>query len=229
MKLKLFAVAIATVVAQPVLASSLTWADWTNADGTSASGTLGSGTVSFSGVISPAAQTNGGTNYWAVNSGIFTPTGTENPPPDSDIIRLIGGSGTGTQTITFSSAIVNPIMAIMSLGQPGVNVSYNFDQPFDILNQGAGYWGGNATALMELAGNVLSGNEGHGLIQFSGTFTELTWTVPNPENWHGFQIGYVDPDRPPVVPLPASLPLLVAGLGALVAMRGGARGTRKPA
>ena len=38
-------------------------------------------------------------------------------------------------------------MAIVSLGQPGVLCTYDFDSPFAIVSQGVGYWGGSETAL----------------------------------------------------------------------------------
>lgn len=201
-------------------AATLTWTDWTGADTASASGTLGAATVSFTGDVNPTAQTNGGTDFWGVNSSIYTPTGAENPPPGTDIIRLTGGSGTGTQTVTFSSAIVNPMFAIMSLGQTGLTAQYDFDVPFSILNQGSGYWGGSGTALSVAAGDILQGNEGHGLIQFQGTFTSISWTMPISEFWHGFQVGYVDSDQNPApIPLPAAAWLLLAGLAGLGFLR----------
>ena len=226
MKHLLIPVAASALLAGSASAATLVWADWTAADSSSASGTLGSGTVAFSGALSPAAQVAGGTNFWAVNSGIYTPTGAENPPPDSDIIRLTGGAGTGTQTLTFSQAVVNPLMAIMSLGRPGFDVSYDFDQPFDIVNQGVGHFGGSATALSELPGDVLNGREGHGLIQFQGTFTSLSWTIPTGEFWHGFQIAYDADDQMAPIPLPGSFGLVLAGLGGLglLARRRRARG-----
>lgn len=201
------AAASSLVVCAMAQAVPVTWTDWTTASSTSAAGTMGGIGVSFSGNISPAAQTSGGINYWAVNPTIYTAPGLDNGPPDSDIIRLTGGAtATGTQTITFSSAVVNPVMAIMSLGQPNYLVSYDFNAPFDVLNFGPGYWGGPGT-LVELPGDVLQGEEGHGLIQFIGTFTSISFTIPIAENWHGFQIGVPGG----VVPEPATLALL--GLG----------------
>ena len=103
----------------------------------------------------------------------------------------------------------DPIMAIISLGQPGVPTTYDFDSPFDIVSQGSGSFGGSATALTELAGDVLRGTEGYVTIQFLGTFPEFSWTVPTPENWHGFTFGIrtterLEPGPGPSVPTPPS-------------------------
>jgi len=130
------------------------------------------------------AQTNGGTNYWLPASPYIS-NDVSNSPPDSDIIALIGGRNQ-RYVVTLSQPIKDPIMAIVSLGQPNINVTYAFDTPFAIVSQGVGYWGGNANALSNLDGYTLSGNEGHGTIRFIGTYATFSWLVPNPENWHGF-------------------------------------------
>jgi hypothetical protein len=75
----------------------------------------------------------------------------------------------------------------VSLGAPGNAITYAFNSPFTIVSQGAGYWGNGP--LTQLPGNVLQGEEGHGTIQFLGTYSTFSWTVPNPETWHGFTFG----------------------------------------
>jgi len=62
-----------------------------------------------------------------------------------------------------------------------------------------------------------SGAEGHGTIQFIGTFSTFTWVVPTPENWHGFTFGIrttlaIEPNP---VPEPSALALVALGLLAL--------------
>ena len=192
-------------------ADLIIWTDWTSADSTSAAGTAGAVGVTFSGVINPFAQTAGGTFFWGVNSAIYTSAPeVDNPPPDSDIIRLTGGGGAGIQTLTFSIPVVDPVMAILSLGRTATVVTYDFDASFDILNSGAGFFGGGV--LNELVGDILQGREGHGLIQFSGTFSTISWTIPSSEFWHGFQIGFA------AVPEPMSIWLMMIGLIGLGAM-----------
>ncbi|MGD9942774.1 MAG: hypothetical protein AB7S98_06015 [Burkholderiaceae bacterium] len=164
------------------------------------------------------AQTSGGTNYWSPNTPYLS-SEVSNAPPDSDILALVGGVNQ-TYVVTLSEAIKDPIMAILSLGQPGVPTTYDFDSPFTIVSQGAGYWGGSSSALTALPGDVLQGREGHGTLQFIGTYSTFSWTVPTPESWHGFTFGIrtterlepTDPGTP--VELPGSMALLGLGLAA---------------
>ena len=41
---------------------------------------------------------------------------------------------------------------------------------------------------MGVTGTV-TGTEGHGVVQFTGTFTTISWQLPEFEEWHGMQIG----------------------------------------
>lgn len=200
-------------VAQSSSAVPISWVDWTSADSVSANGMVSGFNVSFSGNINPPAQTAGGTNFWAANSSIYTSPEVDNPPPDSDIIRLTGGAGTGTQTITFAQAVVDPVMAILSLGA-ACATTYNFDAAFDVLNFGAGHFGGGT--LTELPGNILQGQEGHGIIQFSGTFNSISWTIPTAEFWHGFTVGIAGVAT---VPEPGMWWLFSLGLAGLIVYR----------
>ncbi|MDZ8054345.1 MAG: PEP-CTERM sorting domain-containing protein [Aulosira sp. ZfuVER01] len=186
------ALSVAAVSAKPASAASIAWTDWTSA--TPGNPGLAQGTitpagespisVTYNGEVN-FAQTSGGTNYWNPSTPYISAT-VPNAPPASDIIALNGGNST-VNTISFSKAVLNPVMAIVSLGEAGVPVQYNFDTPFNILSVGAGYWG-NGT-LAKLAGNVLEGVEGHGVIQFLGNVSSISWTTPKPEYWHGFTVG----------------------------------------
>ena len=53
------------------------------------------------------------------------------------------------------------------------------------------------------------GEEGHGVVQFMGSFTSISWTVPVGETWHGFQAGVN------AIPEPETYALMLAGLGAV--------------
>lgn len=131
------------------------------------------------------AQTEGGNNYW-LPAEPYLSASVQNPPPDPDIIGLIGGTSI-VNTITFSEPVANPVMAILSLGTYDNAVQYKFNRAFTILSNAKGCWGDGP--LTRLPGNILEGKEGHGAIQFPGTISSISWTVDTQENWHGFTIG----------------------------------------
>lgn len=197
----------ATALACCAAASSAatTWTDWTASTANSASGTLGSTAVSFSGPIF-FAQTGGGTDYWF--SGTPDPYSVTGRPTGTDIVAIVGGPAT-TFSLKFSQAVVNPYFAGLSLGQPnGYFVSYDFDAAPTLISSGQGFFGGCATCLT-VSGNSMIGEEGHGVVQFMGSFTSISWTVPVGETWHGFQVGVN------AIPEPETYALMLAGLGAV--------------
>lgn len=206
--LEVLLVVITLLFSAVVLGVEYHYVNWTtqNVAAGSASGTItlpdGSVvTVNFQAVNADGsfgnlafAQTDGtGTNYW-IPSTPYISSQVDNPPPDSDLLALEGGQNQ-TYKITLSEPIKDPIMAIVSLGRVGSNTTYVFDVPFTIVSQDSGYFGGSKTALEMLPGNTLQGNEGHGTIQFLGTFPRFSWTVPTPEYWHGFTFGIRTTER----------------------------------
>jgi hypothetical protein len=213
------ALCLSVGAAMTVFAAPVVWTDWTAA--------TNGNTGAASGIITPSAgpsidvaysgevffaQTAGGTNYWNPGTPYMSAT-VSNAPPAADIVSLIGGHP-GVNTVTFSSPVTNPIMAILSLGQPGFLITYDFDAPFDVLSFGPGYWGPPGT-LTELPGDVLQGNEGHGAIQFQGTFSSISWTTPVAENWHGFTVGVPES----TIPEPANWTIGLLGSLTLVLAR----------
>src|SRR5688572_24698970 len=163
-------------VAASASAGPIIWTDWTArtiSPAGSASGTMGGIAVNYAGEVQSPTQISCGTNYWAAGNP-YTSATVDNAPPGCDIITLQGGATLPANVITFGSAVTNPVMAILSLGQPGFAVTYDFAQPFNVLSFGAGHFGGGT--LTEGAGDTLIGVEGHGVIQFLGTFTSISWT-----------------------------------------------------
>ncbi len=202
------------------------YVDWTSANvaGGTATGTItlpdsSTVTVNFEainfdntpGSLYFAQTSGGGTNYWNPQTPYISAE-VDNAPPDTDILALVGGLNQ-TYRVTLSEAIKDPIMAIVSLGNGGLPTTYDFDSPFDIVSQGAGYWGGTSTSLTELPGDILQGAEGHGTIQFIGTFSTFTWVVPTPETWHGFTFGIRTTEAIEPTPAPESGMLALFGLG----------------
>lgn len=192
--------------AHAAFADTYNYVNWTAADpaGGTASGIIplpgdGDGGVAVTFTATSAdggpgtlygAQTGedpGNQNFW-VPASTYQSAQVENAPPSSDLIQLAGGDD-DTYTVTLSEPIVDPIMAIVSLGAGGAPTTYNFDSPFTIVSQGTDPWGGSDTALVQLPDNVLQGSEGSGVIQFIGTYSTFSWTVPTPETWHGFTFG----------------------------------------
>ena len=212
---------------QSLFAVSINWVDWT---ASSTNAVIGSGSssgenidVSYNGKYI-GAQTDGGTNYWNPSDSYTSNTVVDNAPPASDIIRITGGANTLSHTITFSEPVVNPIMAILSLGQPSITVTYDFgDEEFSILSSGSGFWGGDPNgSLSEITSSILTGVEGHGVIQFEGVYSSLTWDVATFENWHGFQIGFeqLESQLPPSnIPVPGAVWLFCSGLIGLIGMK----------
>jgi PEP-CTERM motif len=222
----IIAAALMSAAAMQTFAAVIDWVDWSSATtglaGTAACTLSGGVNVSYTGEVN-FAQTAGGANYWSPNGSYLSGT-VGNSPTTTDIIGINGGYGL-TQTITFSQAVVNPLMAIVSLGQPGVGVRLNYDAPATILSYGGGYWGGGS--ITQNGTNGILGYEGHGVVQFMGTYNSISFTAPDPEYWYGFTFGIEGVASTEAVPEPSSLILGMLGFAMLVGF--GMRRARKTA
>lgn len=208
------------VIAWGAQAAPVYWTDWTsaNVNAQAASGTLTVGAttvgVTYSGEFN-FALTSGGFNYWTPAT-TYQGSGVDNAPPDADIIGLSIG---GAKTITFSQAVVDPIIALVSWNDNTVD----FGTPIDVLQTGPGYWG-SGTLVVNATGTGFYGDgDVNGLIRLPGTFTSITFTDTT-ETWHGFTVGVTGlagtPPPPPTgVPAPAPLAVLATGLLALAGVR----------
>lgn len=204
--------AAGAALSQAVLYNYVDWTSATVGNAGSASGTLDGITVSYSGDVAAATQLGpGGINYWTPSAPYISGTVT-NAPGTTDIVTLDSAS-TGN-TVTFSQAVTNPIMHLVSIGRTSLPVSYTFSVDFDILSYGTGYWGGGGATSFVKSGSVLTGREGHGTIMLKGTFTSFSFDVSPAEYWHGFTIGL-----PQAVPEPFTMALGAAGALAYVRKR----------
>jgi PEP-CTERM motif len=218
------ALALCFMAALPAAADTVNWTMWSNSFTTSssagsASGTSGAINVAYSGELrdlmfgypswGPAGTFNGGT----VDNA---------PPPAGGILQLFGGASAApiTDTITFSQPVTNPVMAIWSLGQGGVNAEFVFgnSQPFTIESGGPSNEYGGLSIVACDGGTSICGVEGNGTIMFNGTYNSISWTNPVLENWYGFTVGTFEPTNSQV-PEPASLALFASGLGSLGLLR----------
>ncbi len=211
MKKYLLASAAAFAFSAPGSAATIVqWADLTNATANQVDGTIatigGPVGVTYSGP-NFFVQTNGGTNYWT--EGTLAPyTGGDvmNAPGTPDIIALSTG---GPKLITFSQTVSDVYLALVSWnGNSGV-----FDQPFEIISSGQGFWGTGTFA--NVTPTSFDGNgELHGIIRFTGSFDSISFS-DNSEAWHGIQVGIGGLAPAAAVPEPASWAFMIFGFGAI--------------
>ena len=204
----------ACAVALPVAAGPIDWAAWS---GATTGNTTGAANAAFDSGLT--ASYHGELQSLVINYPSYAPASTfsggtvANAPAQADgILQIFGGTAAGTNTITFSQAVLNPVLAIWSLGQSGIVAQFKFNTPFVIESGGpSAEYGGTAITSV---GNTVFGAEGNGVIQFNGSVTSISWTNPVFENWYGFTLGV------PVaaVPEPESYALMLAGLAALGAV-----------
>ena len=136
---------------------------------------------------------------------------TNAPPPGFGAIQLIGGAGTGTDTITFSAPVNDPVIAIWSLGSQPPNSDIHAQLVFDLTPTIVA--GGPSTEYagqaITLSGNTVTGFEGNGTIEFLDKgVTSITFTTPVAENWYAFTVGTA-------VPEPSTWALMLLGFAGL--------------
>lgn len=147
------------------------------------------------------------TDYFTRYPDTYLSDEISNGPGTSGFLHLSGGKYALKHHVHFSSAVVNPYIAFISLGASSEAASFIFQDvtSIDLLSEGRGSWGDGELTVV---GNTVSGKEGNGVIRLNGTFTDLYFTTPVFENWYGAAIGAaaVSP-----VPEPGTWGMLMAG------------------
>jgi hypothetical protein len=207
------AVALNALAAAAAHAGTVAWTNWTSDTSNTVSGSVlfGSTTVgvTYSGAQYVFAQINGvGTDYWSPTTPYLSAT-VSNPPTPVDIVAL---NAAGTSTITFSTAVVNPLIALVSWNGAHVTFGGGSDnQTYNIqyLSSGCGFWG--CGSFSNPTSNSFDGSgELHGVIELLGTYTSVSFTDTTPENWHGLTVGF-ESVAVSAVPEPSVVWLMLAG------------------
>jgi hypothetical protein len=148
---------------------------------------------------------SGGT-YTGSASGVSV---TSAPTFNFGQIVLYGGTGS-TNTLTFSKAVVDPVIAIWSLGScgssdcgGGILASFVFNAAPVLISGGPSYssttgsvastTGYPASQSISVSGNTVSGKEANGVVAFLGSYTSISWTNPTAEDHYNFTVGAATP------------------------------------
>jgi hypothetical protein len=205
-----------SAISAPAAASTI-WTDWSGATagapGT-ATGSVGGVGVTYSGELDNFVL-NGISPIWFPDSSFIGGTVDTSPSVVGDDLRL-DGVPSSVNTITFASSVTDPVFAIWSLGRSTSASTFTFDATPTFQAGGPNSLFGGAP--ITVAGNVVSGFEGNGVVQFTGSFDSISWTN-TPEFFYAFTVGLNGEAPPPPIPEPATLILVGTGSVGLLTRR----------
>jgi hypothetical protein len=161
-----------TITQGDIPCSGTKWINWTGATGGNFA-LDGGGTVSLTSTSSNLTTIQSVFGY----NRLLCPD--KNPNTTAQGINL-----TGTYTYTFSQPVLNPLLAIYSLGRtnPGpITVTMSADTPFSIYCNTVSE--PDFQIVYNLPNQTFSGDEGYGIIQFTGLVTQIKLTYSPNENY----------------------------------------------
>ena len=210
------ALVAALISATPASAVPIYWTQWTSSTvgypaGGAATGTIGALgiDVGYSGEVD-APRGDGAYPSW-LPATTYSGGMVDNPPLTSDGYIILTGGNAVVDTVVFSNPVVDPVMAIWSLGNVVGDASFVFQtsQPITIESGGpSAEYGGTSISQ---SGNTIYGQESNGTIEFHGTFTQISWTnTVELTQGYAFEIG-----APVTVPEPTTLAMMLVGFGLL--------------
>jgi PEP-CTERM motif len=185
------------------------WIDWTST--TAGTMNVNGTTVGVSMTSGAMALVDGDYYYNNGATGGIAPSGTYAGMAPSDLIQVDAPT---TFTLTFDQTVGDLYMALVSVGQPGYGVGYDFNNAFDVVSFGGNYWGYQGYTV---SGDNFTGYEYNGILHFAGDFNSITFSTNPNEYWHGF--NFASNELPGAVPEPTSMMLFGLGLVGLVAAK----------
>ena len=221
--------AAATLAAPSAALAEVSWATWTIPTEYPLSGTSGSYAPGTTGtVVDPGTsqtlnltlsgevyQTSSPSFSWSpypLGSEAYVSPTSPTSPVGSSMIASTGATADEykAHTLTFGQDVTNAVLALWSLGNPSsAPGQLTFSQPFIVLSDNDRLTpGGDATS-----GYTLTGTEGNGVIQFLGTYDQISWVVTGIEVWHGFTVGLTGDENPAVLPGWGDDPTIVPSWG----------------
>ncbi len=197
----------ATLPLQAFAVDTVSWTTWANTTGGSFVQNSQNVNVSYTGDVSGLITWNG---LYDVPASFTNAAVTNTPTAANGTLQMVGGNAQVLNTFHFDKAVIDPVLVLFSVGQNGLPVQFQFtgDVSFSIGAQGSGHWGGGS---LTQTGNTVTGREGNGLLQFKGSYTDISFYTPNYENYYGATVGAMTA----AVPEPQTYALMFAGLAAI--------------